>query len=112
MAAPYASADDLAAAVRVTVSAKNQAQLDACVAAASEEIDHELDRAVDDPLPDPAPALVHETCIARGVEWWKASDAAFGALGFDGAVAVQTPRDAFARHAANLVPYKRGFGVA
>jgi hypothetical protein len=110
MPAPYATADELAAAVRVTVTAKNQAQLEACVAAASEEIDHDLDRA--DPLPDPPPALIHEVCVARGVEWWKANDSAFGVIGFDNTGVLNTPRDGFARHSADLIPYHQQYGIA
>jgi hypothetical protein len=94
MAAPYATAEDLAAAVRVQVTVKNQDKLDSCVAAASEEIDH------GHVIPDPTPALAHEVCIARGVEWWKANDAAFGAVG------------GFARHEAALIPYQVTFGIA
>jgi hypothetical protein len=109
---PYATGDELAAAVRVQVTAKNSDQLDRCVAAASEEIDHELDRLDTDPLPDPPPALVHEVCIARGVEWWKANDAAFGALGFDNTGVLSVPRDGFARHAADLIPYHQQFGIS
>lgn len=112
MPAPYATADELATAVRVQVTAKNSAQLDLCVAAASEEIDHELDRLESEPLPDPAPALIHEVCIARGVEWWKANDAAFGVVGFESTGVLSAPRDGFARHAADLIPFHQQFGIA
>lgn len=106
----YASADDLALAVRVKLTAENAPLLASCVGAASVEIDHYLDRS--DPLPEPTPDLVRQVCIARGVEWWKASDAAFGALGFDGTGVLTAPQDTFARHARNLIPYKAAFGVA
>ena len=109
----YATAEQLAAAVRVAVSAKNQDDLDACVAAASEEIDQYRDAFPDSvPLPDPPPALVNRVCIARGVEWWKANDAAFGALGFDATGVLTVPQDTFARHGRNLIAYKERFGVA
>lgn len=112
MPAPYATAEDLAAAVRVQLTAKNTEQLESCVAAASEEIDHQLGRLESDPLPDPPPPLVHQVCIARAVEWWKANDAAFGALGFDGTGVLAAPRDGFARHAADLIPYQETYGIA
>ena len=50
--------------------------------------------------------------ILRGVEWWKANDAAFGVIGFDETGALQAPRDTFARHGRALVPLKQQFGVA
>ena len=106
----YASADQLASALRVAVTVKNQADLEACVAAASEEIDQYVDLADGDTLP--SSALVERVCIARGVEWWKANDAAFGALGFDGTGVLTTPADGFARHARNLITHKAQFGVA
>jgi hypothetical protein len=108
----YATVDQLAAALRTQVTAKNSAQLQDCLDAASEEIDHQLGRPVDAPLPDPPPDVVSQTCVARAVEWWKASDAAFGALGFDGTGVLTAPKDAFARHAANLIPYQATFGIA
>lgn len=107
----YASRDQLAAAVRVQVTGKNADLLDACVAAASAEIEHECGRSVDDPIPVDDP-LAHMTCIARGVEWYKANDAAFGALGFDNTGVLTAPVDGFARHAPSLVPLKVTFGIA
>jgi hypothetical protein len=106
MAAPYASADQLADALRVQVTVKNQARLAACVTAASDEIDH------GHAIPEPTPALVEQTCISRAVEWWKASDSAFGVVGFEQTGVLKAPADAFARHEANLVPYLVEFGVA
>lgn len=108
----YADPDQLAAALRVQVTAANTDRLQACVDAASEEIDHALGRLDAEPLPDPAPALIGQVCVARAVEWWKASDAAFGALGFDNVGVLTAPRDGFARHAADLIPYTQTFGVA
>ena len=107
----YATADELAGALRVPVSPKNEALLEASVAAASAEIDHSVGRAVDDPIPVDDP-LAHMVCLARGVEWFKANDAAFGAVGFDSTGVLTTPRDGFARHANDLVPLVQTFGVA
>jgi hypothetical protein len=107
----YASADQLAAALRIAVTVKNQADLDACVAAASEEIDQYVDLLAPAVLPTPTPALVERVCIARAVEWFKAQDSAFGALGFDGTGVLTTPADGFARHARNLITWKSQFGI-
>ena len=108
----YASAEQLASALHITLNVKNLDDLTACVAAASEEIDTYTDRRPEDPIPDPPPALANRVCVARGVEWWKANDAAFGALGFDGTGVLAAPKDGFARHALNLITYKARFGIA
>lgn len=106
----YATAEDLAAALRVAVTPKNQAQLDRSLAAAAQEIDHYVDRLADDPIPPDDP-LAGSVNIARGVEWFKASDAAFGAVGFSDIGVLAAPADPFARHARALIPLKRQFGV-
>lgn len=117
----YATRDELAAALRVAVTVKNSDLLDACVAAASAEIDHETDRYPGDPDADPAvpgtpidPAdpLAHMVCIARGVEWFKANDAVFGVVGFADTGVLAAPRDTFGRHAATLIPLRQQFGIA
>jgi hypothetical protein len=112
VAYPYASAEQLASALRVQVTPKNQAQLEACVMAASIEIDSDLGRHPDAPLPDPTPADIEQTCIARATEWWKSSDAAYGVVGFADTGALRAPSDSFARHSATLIHYKQTFGIA
>ena len=107
---PYATPDELAAALRIRVTAENTATLQACVEAAAQEIDHYVDRA-DDPVPVDDP-LAGRVNIVRGVEWFKANDAAFGMVGFDATGVLTAPRDGFARHAADLVPLTQTFGVA
>jgi hypothetical protein len=107
----YASADELAAALRVPVSPKNQDLLERSVESASVEIEHHCGRAVDDPIPADDP-LAHMVCIARGVEWFKVNDSAYGVIGFDATGVLAAPRDGFARHAANLVPLVQSFGIA
>lgn len=108
----YATPEDLAAALRLRVTAENVAQLQRCLDAAAEEIDADLNRPADDPLPSPAPAGVISTEIARAVEWWKAADAAYGIIGSTDAGEIRAPRDGFARHAATLTPFKRQWGLA
>lgn len=56
-------------------------------------------------------ALANRVNIVRGVEWWKAQDAAFGVLGSTDLGPVRAPKDQFARHALELVPLKQRFGV-
>jgi len=106
----YASADQLAEALRVTVTGDNTPVLEACLDAASAEIAHYLDRTV--VLPTPTPSLVERVCVARGVEWWKANDAAFGAIGTQNTGVLNAPTDGFDRHAKNLLPFKQQFGIA
>lgn len=107
----YATPEDLAQAIRVNVTEANRAQLVWCVEAAAIEIDHYCNRLTGSPVP-PDNALAHQVNIARGVEWWKANDAAFGALGFDGTGVLTAPVDTFARHGRSLIPLKQQFGVA
>jgi len=108
----YASLDQLAAAMRVTVTTKNQEALQRALDSAASEIDHELDRPATDPLPTPAPALVVSVNVDRGVEWFKASDAAWGNVGYADIGVVKVAPDGFARHAATLTPYKIQYGLA
>lgn len=107
----YAEPADLALALRTQVTPANEPRLQSCLDAAAEEIDHALGL-VSGPVPDPTPALIAQVNVARAVEWWKASDAAFGALGFDNVGVLAAPKDGFGRHAANLIPYTETFGVA
>jgi hypothetical protein len=108
----YATAEQLAEALRIAVTVKNQAALDRCVAAASARIDQYCDRPATNPMPVPTPALVEQECISFAVELWKAPDAAFGAVGFDNTGVLTVNRDTFGRHAKILIEYKVGFGVA
>jgi hypothetical protein len=106
----YATVDELAAALRTTVTADNSAILQRCLDAAALEIDDAICRPADDPI-DPADPLAHSVNLMRGVEWFKANDAAFGYLGA-GEDALRLPRSTFARHAAALTPLRRAWGVA
>lgn len=113
----YATPDELAAALRITVTIKNSDLLARSVDAASAEIDHDCDRypgTVDVPATpiDPADPLAHMVCIARGVEWFKTNDAVYGVIGFESTGVLAAPRDTFARHSATLIPLKQQFGIA
>jgi hypothetical protein len=107
----YATAEQLAAALRVAVTPKNSEWLELCLDAAASEIDHQIDRPADDPLPDPPPALATTVNVARAIEWYKANDAAFGAVGFADIGVLAAPADPFARHANSLIPLKVQFGI-
>jgi len=105
----YATVDELAAALRITVTTANQAGLQACLDAAAIEIDDAVDRL--DPI-DPANPLANRVNLIRGVEWWKSNDAAFGIIGMSDTGALRAPKDPFVRHAAALLPLREQFGVA
>lgn len=105
----YATVDELAAALRIRVSAENTAGLQACLDAAAAEIDHTISALAPIAGDD---ALANRVNILRGVEWWKANDAAFGVIGYDDTGALQAPRNGFRRHAAALIPLKQQWGVA
>jgi hypothetical protein len=107
----YATIDQLAAALRISVTPANTPTLQACLDAAAQEIDHAVDRRVDEPIPS-GDALAERVNVLRGVEWWKSNDAAFGVIGFAETGALQAPRDGFARHERTLIPLKQQFGVA
>ena len=107
----YASVDELAAALRVTATVKNSDWLESCLDAAAQEIDQYCDRPVSDPIPA-GDALAAQVNVARGVEWFKASDAAFGGVGFADTGILPVKLDGFARHALALIPLKRRFGIA
>ena len=108
----YATVDELAAALRVQVTVKNSGLLQSCLDASASEIDHALGRLSTDPLPTPTPALIVRVNVDRGVEWFKASDAAFGGVGFAETGILRVPADGFNRHAATLTPLTQTWGVA
>lgn len=108
----YATVDELADALGAQVTAKNTSRLAASLDAAASEIDHALGRpAGSAPYPS-VPALLRQVNIARGIEWFKANDAAFGVLGFDNVGALRVTPDGFARHARALTPHIETFGLA
>jgi hypothetical protein len=106
----YATDEQLAGALRITVTAKTAELLGLAVDAAAREIDQYCDRPPEDPIPagDPLAVMVN---IARGIEWYKANDSAFGAVGFQDVGMLAAPADAFARHARNLITLKVQFGI-
>ena len=119
----YATVQELADALRVRVTEQNTPGLQACLDAAALEIDHEVDwRPVVQPLPGPGPLelpadderlpLLNRVNLVRGVEWFKANDAAFGVIGYAETGALTAPRDAFNRHAFALLPVKERWGIA
>jgi hypothetical protein len=105
----YATVEELAAALRITVTPANEAGLQACLDAAAVEIDSALDRV--DPL-DPDDPLANRVNLTRGVEWFKGQDAAFGVIGMAETGALRAPANGFRRHSLALLPEKQQFGVA
>ena len=105
----YATVDELAAALRIAVTAANQTSLQACLDAAAIEIDAAIDRV--DPV-DPEDPLLNRVNLLRGVEWFKSQDAAFGVIGMADTGALTAPRDRFGSHRIALIPRKQQFGIA
>lgn len=108
----YATVEELAAALRVSVTSANTDALQACLDAAAVEIDAAIDR-VDPaaPLPAEQEPLANRVNIVRGVEWFKSNDAAFGVIGTVDTGTLQAPRNGFNRHRSALRPVKQQFGV-
>jgi len=107
----YAGVEDLKLALhKQRATPEEEVVMQRCLDAAAAEIDAFLDRV--DPLPDPAPAEVTETNISRAVEWFKASDAAYGMVGFQDIGVLKAPVDGFNRHAADIGHLKQQWGVA
>jgi hypothetical protein len=111
----YATVEELAAALRITVTPANQATLQSCLDAAAIEINDAVDWPLEvQPLiadQDPPNPLLNRTNILRGVEWWKANDAAFGLIGVSETGSLQAPRNTMRRHAITLLPLKQQWGV-
>jgi hypothetical protein len=107
----YATVEQLAVELRIKLVEGDRPRLQACLDAAGQEIDHYVNRFVDDPIPEGDP-LAERVCLMRGLEWAKANDAAFGAIGFADSGVLTAPRDQFARWGRTLIPLKQQFGVA
>lgn len=106
----YGTVEELAAAVRTRVTEQTTPVLERCIEAASEEVDTAL--GLETPL-DIAGELIHTVALARGVEWYKANDAALGVLGYNDSGVLTPPASTFDRWAAVIVPgHALTFGVA
>lgn len=96
------------------VTAANTDRLTKCVDAAAAEITDTIDAGlgVEPLLVDPGQvAIANRVNITRGVEWWKAADAAFGVLGSTDLGPTRAPKEPFDRHRLALVPLKARWGV-
>jgi hypothetical protein len=108
----YTTVQELAEFVRQpTWATTRTADLQACLDAATIEVDHAIDRPAEAPLPITDP-LAGRVCLVRAAEWLKQNDVMFGVVGFAETGALQAPRDSFARHARELVPLKLRWGLA
>jgi hypothetical protein len=122
----YATVAELAQAlhIRGALGDDDRTMAEACLDAATVEVDTFIDwpRGPDDDRLLPGPpladewspgevALANRVTVLRGVEWWKANDAAFGIIGNAELGQLRAPRDGFARHAVTLLPLKRRYTV-
>lgn len=107
---PYATPEELAAALNDRVTDANRPVLTACLEAAATEIDAALDRP--EALVDPIPALISRTNVNRACEWYKAPDTVNGGVGFDQVGTIEQPSSGFARHKAAILSLKQRWGVA
>ena len=114
----YCTIDDLAAALRVRVTAANTATLQACVDAGAAQVDAALDRIPDDPpgtnppiapAPD-SPAIVKLDNVVAAVQWYKANDVALGGGGYAETGMLQAPTGVFVP--ASERPYRQQWGLA
>ena len=106
----YATVDELAAALRVAVTAANTPALQACLDAAAVEIDHYVD-AHRRRSPDGRPAgEPRQRAARRRMVEGQRRRVRGDRLRQTGAL--QAPRNGFRRHAAALVPLKQQWGVA
>lgn len=107
----YATKDELAQALRVRVTPENDALLNACLEASASELDGWLDRI--DPLPEPIPSEINRANVNRAVEWYKATDAANGAVGFEQVGVLTRPAgDGFDRHGKTIRRWREQWGVS
>lgn len=93
-----------------------QTRAEACLDAASAEIDEWIDWPDGEPQPEvwshTQRQLVRRVCLARATEHWKASDAAFGAIGFSDIGVLRAPREGFYRHGMTLISLKTQWGIS
>jgi hypothetical protein len=108
----YCTTDELAAALRIRITAANEAALEACVDAAAQEIDAGLDRFDDEPIPvaPDAPPLVNRDNVYRAVQWWKANDVALGGAGYADIGLLNAPTLPFTPMSER--PYRQQWGLA
>jgi hypothetical protein len=108
----YATLDQLAEALRISVTAGNQQTLSDCLDAAAAEIDQVLVDSV--PPGEQTPeqqALITRTNVNRAVEWWKAPDTYNGGVGYSDTGTMEAPKTGFERHAAAMLPVRVAWGV-
>jgi hypothetical protein len=105
----YATPAQLAEALEIRATPENEQLLTDCLDAAATEIVHFLEGW---DIPADHEALVARTNVNRAVEWFKASAAYSGGVGFDQTGVLTSPASGFERHAAALLPLKMEWGIA
>jgi hypothetical protein len=111
----YCTIEELAYDLGITVTAANTPKLQACVDAAAIEINDAIDWVpLVNPLEDPPNALLHRINVARGAEWWKASDTVGASvIGSEQTGLLTAPRSGFSvRYGTILTPLKQQWGIA
>jgi hypothetical protein len=106
----YATTADLADALNVVqVSTDMEIVLQACLDAATIEIDHFLeDCLLVNPLTTEVAALLNRTNVNRAVEWYKAPATYNGGVGMAETGTIKAPTSGFERHWAALIPLRTG----
>lgn len=105
----YATVEQLAEALETRVTPENSKLLRDCLDAAAIEIDHFLEWTA---IVNPPDGLITRTNVNRAVEWFKAPATYNGGVGYADTGVLNSPASGFERHAAALLPYKTGWGVA
>jgi len=108
----YCTIDQIAADLRITVSAANTDKLTRCAEAAAIQIDATVDSPDPPDYSQPWDPLYTTVNIGYGSELFKVNDALFGVIGYDQTGALRTPRNGFIRWANVLLARKQQFGIA
>jgi len=107
----YATVADLVLALHTRVTPETEPALQACLDAAAGEIDGFLDRL--EPFQEPYPPEVVRANVNRAAEWFKATDAAQGSVGYNETGTLDMPLgDGFGRHAWTVAHLKEQWGAA
>jgi hypothetical protein len=106
----YGTVDELMRRLKIRQpSTEQELQGQACLDAASLEIDAEVGRT--SPY-DEAPALVIEVCYQRAVEYWHQAPMAFNVIGLDSEAPIRLSRNSWEPYAFRLAPLKESWGMA
>lgn len=116
----YAKVNELADALHKTrFDGIEQKVAEDCLDSATAEIDSACDWFGGEPPPLEVLSVgqrsgLRRVCVNRGVEWWKAADAAFQMVGYSDIGILRTPREPFETHRRTLIDLglKEQWGIA